>query len=135
MKINPVDSPVFLFLFLSKDAIRMGGSIETSSQSGELGILGLRNSATGVSDLVMAQPALLLQPTTTKRQLTEQELEALRPVITRLYIEEGLRYEDVRKYLFENYNVDPTQKQFSGWRRKWGMKKNTTKRDRQKILN
>ncbi|KAH8587806.1 hypothetical protein B0O99DRAFT_640813 [Bisporella sp. PMI_857] len=69
------------------------------------------------------------------RQLTVQEWIALRPVIERLYIHENLTYEQVATILKSRYNFYPTKRQFRRKVLDWGLKKNTTAAERERILD
>jgi len=49
-----------------------------------------------------------LQTVVPRRQLTRQEQLALKPVVQKLYIEEGLTFPEVQRVLQTEYNFNPT---------------------------
>jgi len=49
-----------------------------------------------------------IQTPVPRRQLTRQEQLALKPVVQRLYIEEGLTFAEVQRVLQTKYNFNPT---------------------------
>ncbi|KAH8597216.1 Clr5 domain-containing protein [Bisporella sp. PMI_857] len=72
--------------------------------------------------------------TQSKRQITAEEWIALRPIIVRLYIDEGRTYEQVATILKSRYSFYPTKRQFHRKVLDWGLKKNTTTAERKRIL-
>jgi len=48
------------------------------------------------------------KPATQRRQLSSQELEALKPVIKDLYIDQGLPFRELRNILSTQYDYNPT---------------------------
>jgi len=51
---------------------------------------------------------LNFQPAPRRTQISSEELEALKPVIMRLYIDQRLSFNEVRKVLATKYNYNPT---------------------------
>jgi len=51
---------------------------------------------------------LNFQPAPRRIQISSEELEALKPVIMRLYIDQRLSFNEVRKVLATKYNYNPT---------------------------
>ncbi|KAH8586425.1 hypothetical protein B0O99DRAFT_644512 [Bisporella sp. PMI_857] len=86
------------------------------------------DSGQNLAEIPIRQPPL-------KRQLAQDELLELKPVIQRLYIDGGMTFEQVASHLTKKYNYCPTKRQFATLRRRWGMKKNTRIADRQRILD
>ena len=72
---------------------------EIESRSAEI-------SSIPANDAGLAKPST--QTNISRRQLTRQEELALKPVVQRLYIEEGLTFAEVQRVLQTDYNFYPT---------------------------
>jgi len=60
------------------------------------------------TDGIPADPAYITLASVPRRQLTRQEQLDLKPVVQRLYIEEGLTFAEVQRVLQTEYNFNPT---------------------------
>jgi len=49
-----------------------------------------------------------LRPVNSRRQLSSEELAALKPIIKQLYIDNGLTFQELQKVLESQYNYNPT---------------------------
>jgi hypothetical protein len=70
----------------------------------------------------------------TRKVLSRDAWEALKPVIQRLYIEEGKTFRRISIILRDQYGFTPTKAQFDKRVAHWGFKKNASQSERRAIL-
>ncbi|KAH6713412.1 hypothetical protein BKA61DRAFT_675655 [Leptodontidium sp. MPI-SDFR-AT-0119] len=97
----------------------------------ELDLEGVNNSSATHTD-VSSRPG---GPSRSKRkELLKEQWEDLKPLIRRLYLDDNMTREAVTKYIVQEYNFEPTKRQFLRKISEWGFEKNVKKAERKAIL-
>ncbi|KAH7350569.1 hypothetical protein BKA65DRAFT_241417 [Rhexocercosporidium sp. MPI-PUGE-AT-0058] len=90
------------------------------------------NRITLQTDDLVSRPAGL--PGLRRKEITNEQWEELKPLIRRLYLDENMTREAVTKFIVQEYNFEPTKRQFLRKISKWGFEKNVRKAERKAIL-
>lgn len=70
-----------------------------------------------------------------RKMYPKEQWLALRPIIQRLYVDEGQTFLKVAEYLHEHHDFNPTKKQFLRRISEWGIQKNIKRDERRTILD
>ncbi|KAH9217757.1 hypothetical protein DL95DRAFT_521876 [Leptodontidium sp. 2 PMI_412] len=97
----------------------------------EMDLEGANNSSATHTD-ISSRPG---GPSRSKRkELLKEQWEDLKPLIRRLYLDENMTREAVTKCIVQEYNFEPTRRQFLRKISEWGFEKNVKKAERKAIL-
>jgi len=87
-----------------------------------------------IPEELFRSPLAMPQTQPRRRPYTETEWTAIRPVFTRLYIDEDRILKDVIRHLKTHHNLHPTEQMCKKRIRFWGLSKNTKAKDKEAAL-
>jgi tetratricopeptide (TPR) repeat protein len=84
--------------------------------------------------MATARPEVVREMNARRKMYPKEQWLALKPIIQRLYVDEGQTFLKVAEFLNETRGFNPTKKQFLRKVKEWGFEKNVKSEERRRIL-